>query len=69
MTQEERKLRNKINELEVRVDKLLKRLQIAEDLNFQLFERNTKMSEYVRALEDLQRLRGICDVSSQHYEA
>lgn len=69
MTQEERKLRNKINELEVRVDKLLKRLQIAEDLNFQLFERNTKMSEYVRALEDLQRLRGICDVSSQHYAA
>lgn len=69
MTQEERKLRNKINELEVREDKLLKRLQIAEDLNFQLFERNTKMSEYVRALEDLQRLRGICDVSSQHYEA
>lgn len=69
MTQEERKLRNKINELEVRVDKLLKRLQIAEDLNFQLFEKNTHMSEYVRALEDLQRLRGICDVSSQHYEA
>lgn len=69
MTQEERKLRNKINELEVRVDKLLKRLQIAEDLNFQLFEKNTQMSEYVRALEDLQRLRGICDVSSQHYEA
>lgn len=69
MTQEERKLRNKINELEVRVDKLLKRLQIAEDLNFQLFERNTQMSEYVRALEELQRLRGICDVSSQHYEA
>lgn len=63
MTQEERKLRNKINELEVRVDKLLKRLQIAEDLNFQLFERNTQMSEYVRALEELQRLRGICDVS------
>lgn len=69
MTQEERKLRNKINELEARVDKLLKRLQIAEDLNFQLFEKNTQMSEYVRALEDLQRLRGICDVSSQHYEA
>lgn len=69
MTQEERKLRNKINELEVRVDKLLKRLQIAEDLNFQLFEKNTQMSEYVRALEDLQRLRGICDVSSQDYEA
>lgn len=69
MTQEERKLRNKINELEVRVDKLLKRLQIAEDLNFQLFERNTQMLEYVRALEELQRLRGICDVSSQHYEA
>jgi hypothetical protein len=69
MTQEERKLRNKINELEVRVDRLLKRLQIAEDLNFQLFEKNTQMSEYVRALEDLQRLRGICDVSSQHYEA
>lgn len=69
MTQEERKLRNKINELEVRVDKLLKRLQIAEDLNFQLFEKNTQMSDYVRALEDLQRLRGICDVSSQHYEA
>lgn len=69
MTQEERKLRNKINELEVRVDRLLKRLQIAEDLNFQLFEINTQMSEYVRALEDLQRLRGICDVSSQHYEA
>lgn len=69
MTQEERKLRNKINELEIRVDKLLKRLQIAEDLNFQLFEKNTRMSDYVRALEDLQRLRGICDVSSQHYEA
>jgi hypothetical protein len=69
MTQEERKLRNKINELEVRVDRLLKRLQIAEDLNFQLFEKNTQMLEYVRALEDLQRLRGICDVSSQHYEA
>ena len=69
MTQEERKLRNEINELEVRVDRLLKRLQIAEDLNFQLFEKNTQMSEYVRALEDLQRLRGICDVSSQHYEA
>lgn len=69
MTQEERKLRNKINELEVRVDRLLKRLQIAEDLNFQLFEKNTQMSEYVRALEELQRLRGICDVSSQHYEA
>lgn len=69
MTQEERKLRNKINELEVRVDKLLKRLQIAEDLNFQLFEKNTQMSDYVRALEDLQRLRGICDVSPQHYEA
>lgn len=58
MSAETAALKKRISELEYKIEQLTNKLQIAENMNFSLFQKQNAMSDYIRALEDLSGLGG-----------
>lgn len=52
MNQTEKMLRREIDRLQSENDLLKRKLQIAEDINFQRFRENEELSEYIRNMEN-----------------
>ncbi len=53
MTETEKLLRREIIRLETENEKLKRKLQIAEEMNFKAFREKDALSDYVSALESL----------------
>lgn len=53
MTETEKLLRREIIKLETENEKLKRKLQIAEEMNFKAFREKDALSDYVNALESL----------------
>ena len=52
MTQTEKMLRREIDRLQSENDLLKRKLQVAENINFQRFRENEELSEYIRNMEN-----------------
>lgn len=57
MTETEKILRRDVVRLETENERLKRKLQIAEALNYKAFKENDALNDYVQALEELRAVR------------